>query len=150
MDEYGGDDRRWLLYARGEDVSTDLVAALRATPGDSVMLCPLILYRTHPVPALPSTARERLLDGTVDGVLLMSAKTARTWCALLADAAAKGAAQEALGIAHYCLSQGVADALGELNPHRIMVAERPDLEHIIQLVNRDAAQSAKVSAWPGA
>lgn len=123
-----------LLHPAGERLAFDLKGALEAR-GFEVRQP--VVYRMAEAETLSPTAREALQAGTIDGVLLMSPATARTWARLLREA---GLDPAAAAIRHYCLSQGVADALPVAGTNLAQVAEAPNEEALLALIARHAAQ----------
>ncbi len=123
-----------LLHARGADITVDLAAAL--TPLGFTVYAP-VLYGTHPVSTMPLAMQVGLGANALDAAILLSAKTARTYAALLTAA---GLWHTTRNLAHYCLSEVVAEVLNSLGPCTVKVPETPDLEQLIAVVNRDAAQ----------
>ncbi|MGI9413454.1 MAG: uroporphyrinogen-III synthase [Hyphomicrobiales bacterium] len=120
-----------LLYPAGAVVSGDLKGVLEKQ-GFTVER--VTVYEAVQADALSETAQNFLKNGTLNGVLLYSPRTARIW-ARLADAAELK--REALGIVHYCLSQAVADALEQAfgqAPGSVVVAERPNQDALIALI----------------
>lgn len=120
-----------LLHASGEAVAGDLAAAL-AERGFVVRR--VVLYRAEPVEALPAAARAALAEGTLDGVLLFSPRTAERFVAL-----AKGAGEGMLARlpVAYCLSPAVAEAASPLPWRTVRVAEEPNLPALLRLVESD-------------
>ena len=125
-----------LLHISGEAIAFDLEQAL--TPaGFTVRRA--VVYRSRPATALPSAVAASLRAGDLDAVLLMSPRTATAWCALV-DAAGLG--EKAQSLVHLCLSSGVADAVGSLNPSRIEIAVKPNEEEMLALAARLSSSSA--------
>ncbi|MEZ5775256.1 MAG: uroporphyrinogen-III synthase [Hyphomicrobiaceae bacterium] len=123
-----------LLHLAAETLAFDLAAALADLGVD---LDSIVVYRSEPVGELPASAAAALSDATVDAVILMSPLTARTYRHLVVAAGL----DHLIGrIRHFCLSKAVADALGETGESSPDVAGRPDVEAILELVNRRAAE----------
>jgi uroporphyrinogen-III synthase len=127
-----------ILYARGADISLDLVAVLTHA-GFSVT--EPIVYAARPVSALPSALVDALsakaIGNRADAIILLSARAAAVYAGLCVSAGHQLAAAR---IASYCLSGAVSQQLTDLAPLIVRVPEKPDLEHILALINRDAAQ----------
>ncbi len=124
-----------LLHLAGEELAFDLTGALCAA-GYSARSA--ILYRTiAPCRLTPATADE-LQTGAIDGVILMSPRTATAWSRLLK---VERLQDFGVNIIHFCLSQAVSAALPSPMPVRIEVAVQPNLEEMLALVARVAAQS---------
>lgn len=94
-----------ILHLSGEELSFDMQAAL-GTHGIEGRRA--ILYRTDPADSLTIEAQSAIATGEVDGVILMSARTARCYAALVEQA---GLSDRAAAISCYCLSATVADAV---------------------------------------
>ncbi|BBK39666.1 hypothetical protein STAQ_47440 [Allostella sp. ATCC 35155] len=120
-----------LLHASGEAVAGDLAAAL-AERGFAVRR--VVLYRAEPVGEIPAAARAALTEGTLDGVLLFSPRTAERFVALAKDAG-EGILPR-LPVA-YCLSPAVAEAASPLPWRAVRVAEEPNLPTLLRLVESD-------------
>lgn len=128
----GGGD---LVHLAGETLAFDLAAAL-APSGLQVRV--VAVYRTEPVAALPEVAVEAMRDGTIDGVVLMSPRTAMVYAALIQAAALAGAATN---VRHFCLSEAVAQELGPLAAVPAAVARAPNLQEMLALIAREAPDS---------
>ncbi len=122
-----------LLHLAGERLAADLRGQLE-THGFSVDQPRL--YRTIPASALSGGIREAVASGDIEGVLVMSPLTARTWADLLIGAGLREAGQ---GIRHFCLSQAVADGLAGLGAVAIDIAETPREDDLLALVARKTA-----------
>jgi uroporphyrinogen-III synthase len=123
-----------LLHLAGETVAFDLKSAL-AAKGFTVMQP--VLYRAVPAPALSDEAISRLTAGDIDGVILMSPRTA----AIFADLVwRRGAVMQASRLICYCLSAAVAQAVKPLGATTIVAAE-PREEELLALISPEAASS---------
>jgi uroporphyrinogen-III synthase len=123
-----------LVHLAGETLAFDLKSALEMH-GFAVRQA--VLYRAVPVRELPPQALSLLTAGKLDGVILMSPRTAGTFADLLRM---HGAVTELTGLRCYCLSPAVAEALA---PHKplLRVALRPREEDILALIDSEAASS---------
>jgi len=108
-----------LLYLAGEDRAGDLAAELA---GRGVDVETAVVYRAVAVTALPRELTQALGTNQLEAVLHYSRRSAAT---LLHLAAAAGAVNALLGLAHYCLSDAVAVPLREAGAKRIVVAPDP-------------------------
>lgn len=108
-----------VLYLAGEDRAGDLAAEL-ARHGISVETA--VIYRAVAATALPPEAAQALGTHQLDAVLHYSRRSAAT---LLHLAAAAGAVNTLLGLAHYCLSDEVAVPLRDAGARRITIAPHP-------------------------
>lgn len=120
-----------LLHASGEDVAGDLTGEL-ATAGYVVRR--VVLYRAVTVETLPAAARDALVGGTLDGVLLFSPRTAGRFATLVETAGA--AVLSRLPVA-YCLSPAVAEAAANLPWRAVRVAAEPNTPSLVRLVEDD-------------
>ena len=123
-----------LVHLSGETIAFDLKSALESQ-GFTVRR--FVLYRAIPLGALPAEALRLLTAGELDGVILMSPRTAKTFAEL---AVRHGLVTQANGLVCYCLSEAVAEAVRPLGG-TIRVAARPREEDILALVDSEAASS---------
>jgi uroporphyrinogen-III synthase len=124
-----------LLHLSGEAVAFDLEAALQP---HGFAVRQQVVYRTEPTASLPSPVAAALRRGDLDAVLLMSPRTAASWCALVSAA---GLAEKARQLMYLCLSSGVAEAARSLAPVRIEVAAKPTEEEMLALAARLSSSS---------
>ena len=123
-----------LVHLSGETVAFDLKSALE-TQGFRVRQP--ILYRAVPATKLPDDALSLLSAGKLDGVILMSPRTAATFAALVVR---HGAVTQASRLDCYCLSAAVAQAVESLKA-RVIVAAHPREEELLALISPEAASS---------
>ena len=123
-----------LVHLAGETLAFDLKSALQAE-GFSVRQP--VLYRAVPAGELPANALSLLKAGRLDGVILMSPRTAKTF-ALLLDR--HGLVTEGRRLVCYCLSEAVAEAVAPVGA-RVRVAAQPREEDVLALVDSEAASS---------
>ncbi len=123
-----------LVHLSGETIAFDLKSALESQ-GFTVRR--FVLYRAIPLGALPAEALRLLTAGELDGVILMSPRTAKTFAELVTR---HGLVTQANGLVCYCLSEAVAEAVRPLGG-TIRVAARPREEDILALVDSEAASS---------
>src|SRR3954471_22019280 len=76
-------DRR-LLYLAGEDRTADLAAGLAA---HGIQMKTVIIYRAVKVPEFPSSVREAMTAGEIDGVLHFSRRTTESYLSSAVGAA---------------------------------------------------------------
>jgi len=115
-----------LLLAVGAGYSLDLAAALRAH-GFAVIR--RVVYAASEAEALPDAALAALRSGAVSHALFFSPRSAACSLALLA-----ASGLPVSGISAIAISPRVAGALGALPWRRILVAKRPDQDHILELL----------------
>ena len=123
-----------LVHLSGETVAFDLKSALE--PKGFTVKQP-ILYRAVAATELPMAAIALLADGQLDGVVLMSPRTAAIFAGLAGDL---GAVTQASRLNCYCLSPAVAQAAKPLEA-RAIVAARPREEDLLALIDSEAASS---------
>lgn len=117
-----------LLHIAGSAVAGDLSGALAAAGFDCRRA---VLYEAKPAASLGAAPRAALKDGTLDGVLLYSPRTAATFVTLADKAGVAGACAR---MTAYCLSPAVADAVRGLAWRRVVVARAPDQDSLLAAV----------------
>jgi uroporphyrinogen-III synthase len=123
-----------LVHLAGEMVAVDLKSALEAK-GFTVKQP--VLYRAVPATRLPESVLTLLNAGKLDGVVLMSPRTAAIFAALVAR---HDAVTQASRLDCYCLSAAVAQAVEPLKA-RAIVAARPREEDVLALISTGTASS---------
>ena len=123
-----------LLYLTGDVIAFDLGAALEA---HGFTVRKTMLYQAAPADALPAEALAALSAGRLDGVILMSPRTARIFAALSAK---HGTATPIKGPICYCLSEAIAEELRPLG-FAVRVAGAPREEDVLALLDGEAASS---------
>ena len=123
-----------LVHLAGATLAFDLKAALES---QGFQVRQPVLYRAVAAAMLPPEARAELAAGTLDGVILMSPRTAAIFTALVRK---YQAVTEAARLRCYCLSASVAEAAAPLGAS-LRVAPRPHEEDILALISADAASS---------
>jgi uroporphyrinogen-III synthase len=116
-----------LLYLAGEDRAADLTAELATHDIAAEMR---VVYRALAAPYPPALIAA-LNEGTVDGVLHFSKRSAENY---VAGARAAGLAGAALKVRHYCLSAAIAAPLAEAGAAHISVATHPSEPALIELL----------------
>ncbi len=122
-----------LLYVTGEKTAFDLKPALAA---DGFEVVQSIVYAARPSTSLGAKTIEAIAAGNLDGVILMSAETARIYAQLMKEHKLESAAARLL---HLCLSGNVADTLLDRFDARVAVAGRPTQDDLLALIAREAA-----------
>lgn len=123
-----------LLHLRGEAVAFDVKSALEAK-GFAVRQA--VLYRSVPAGDFPPEALSALAAGTLDGVILMSPRTATTFTHLVRR---HGLVTQVSRVVCYCLSGAVAKAAEPLGA-RTIVAESPREDEVLALLAAKTASS---------
>jgi uroporphyrinogen-III synthase len=81
-----------------------------------------VLYDAEPVPAFSPAVAAALRDGSIDAILFFSPRTGETFVSLMSEANLT----HAYGRWHaICLSQAVADQVGDNPWGSVQVADRP-------------------------
>jgi uroporphyrinogen-III synthase len=124
-----------VLYLRGLDVAFDLTTPLQAA-GFDVRSC--VVYRAVAAKAFAPETIAGIARGSIQGVVLMSPRTAETYAELAVSA---GIAGELPYLVHYCLSSRVAEPLQDLVDIPVRVPMRPELQELVALIDLDATQS---------
>jgi uroporphyrinogen-III synthase len=117
-----------LLHAAGSETAGRVRQALQAK-GFTVETD--VLYDAVPVTALPQNALEVLKDGTLQGVLLFSPRSAKTFATLVTEAKVAPACEK---LDAYCISAATAAALTPLTFARVAVAGVPNQNAMIGLI----------------
>jgi uroporphyrinogen-III synthase len=117
-----------LLYLVGEDRAGDLAIAVAP---HGVRVETVVVYRAVAAERLPDAASAALRAGEVNGVLHFSRRSAVIY---LDCAKAAGVLDSALRPFHYCLSQAVAEPLVAAGASRVMVAQSPEENALLDLV----------------
>jgi uroporphyrinogen-III synthase len=123
-----------LVHLSGDAIAFDLKSALEA---ESFTVRRIVLYRAVPEAAFPDEAVRLFEAGELDGVILMSPRTAKTFAQLVAG---HGLVTQANSLVCYCLSEAVAEAVRPLGG-KIRVASSPREEDVLALVDSEAASS---------
>jgi uroporphyrinogen-III synthase len=117
-----------LVHLSGETVAFDLKSALQAK---GFKVRQPVIYRAVAATRLPERALALLNAGKLDGVILMSPRTAAIFAALVVR---HEALTQASRLDCYCLSAAVAQAVEPLKA-RTIVAARPSEEDILALLD---------------
>jgi uroporphyrinogen-III synthase len=123
-----------VVHLRGDTVAGDLAGALET---HGFRLVQLIVYRMVAAAALSDEAREQLGTGEIDGVILLSPRTAAVYAGLIGKHGLSTAVRK---LPHFCLSEAVARRLAPLGQVNTQVAETPRLSAVLALIDEaDAA-----------
>lgn len=124
-----------LIHFAGYKLAFDLEGALREK---GFTVDTIRCYAAQRAEELAQGAREALQKGHVDAVLLMSPEASKTYTKLVKQAGLEAAAKS---VACVCISKATAEALEEFGPELVRVADQPNSEEVLALVNRMAEQS---------
>lgn len=129
-------DKGAILYLAGEEVAVDLAPALEAK-GFSVRRA--VVYRMHPASRLTASVVDAIQTGDLDGVIVLSPRTAAIFASLVRASEVENAARR---LKYYCMSEAVAEALAPLAPVEINIADEARLEEVLALLARLAPESS--------
>lgn len=118
-----------LLHAAGSAVAGDLVSLLGSRGFDVERV---VLYEAEKAERLPGDVLADLKQGTLDGALFYSPRTARHFAQLVTKAGLEG---ELGSVIAYCLSQAVADALEGLGFRTLKIAPEPSQKALLALIS---------------
>jgi uroporphyrinogen-III synthase len=127
-------DRGPLVHLAGETLAFDLKSALER---QRFTVRQPVLYRAVPARALPAEALSLLKAGKLDGVILMSPRTAKTFAGLVTR---HSLVTQGKSLVCYCLSEAVAEAVASLGLE-VRVAAHPREEDVLALLDSEAASS---------
>jgi uroporphyrinogen-III synthase len=117
-----------LLHAAGAETAGRLSQSLQSR-GFAVQV--VVLYDALPAAALPEEAATALAANALDGVLLFSPRTARTFAGLVATAKLE---QSCARMEAFCISAATAAALQPLSFARVAVAGVPNQAAMLSLL----------------
>ena len=122
-----------LLHLAGEVLAVDMKTPLEKQGFE--VLAP-VTYRSIPATRLSESVRLEITGGRIDGVILMSPRSAQVFQGLILVDKLTGPVRQLL---IYCLSDAVADALSKLGPVQTRVAAEARLEELLALIQNEAA-----------
>jgi uroporphyrinogen-III synthase len=123
-----------LVHLAGDTLAGDLAGDLEA---HGFRVLEPVVYRMVQATSFMDTTVEQLADGEIDGVILLSPRTAAVYAGLVRRHHLVGAVHK---MPHFCLSAAVARRLEPLGPVPTRVAETPRLEEVLALVDDCAAE----------
>jgi uroporphyrinogen-III synthase len=124
-----------LLHLAGDTLAGDLAGELES---HGFRVLRPVVYRMQAATALADDTVEQLAMGEIEGVILMSPRTATIYAALMRK---HGLASVARGLTHFCLSDAIARRLETLGAVRTQIADAPRLEEVLALIDAAAAKS---------
>jgi uroporphyrinogen-III synthase len=98
-----------------------------------------IVYTTEVATRFASATVASMRNKRIDGVILLSPRTAQVYVDLVKQHNLAVACQT---IAHFCISPATADRLGSLSGLPIRTCERPNLQEMLALIGPVAANSS--------
>jgi uroporphyrinogen-III synthase len=124
-----------LVHLAGDTLAHDLAGELEA---HGFRVRQPVLYRMRPAATFTDTAVEDLATHTIDGIILMSPRTAAVYARLVARHGLTAAVRT---LPHFCLSEAIARRLEPLGPVPTRIAAAPRLEELLALIDESTAQS---------
>ena len=124
-----------VVHLAGETLAVNLKAELEA---HGFRVIQAVVYRMVPAQNFSDDAVEQLAMGEIDGVILMSPRTAAVYATLIRK---HSLAATIRLLPHFCLSAAVAKRLQPLGTVRTEIADAPRLEELLALIDETAAQS---------
>jgi uroporphyrinogen-III synthase len=119
-----------IAYLSGEAVACDLAAALAPT---GFAVDRWVVYAARPAQRLGARTRAAIARGAVQVAPFLSARAAAAFHGLLVREGLEGACRSMAGVA---LSPRVAEAMRPLPWRTLAVAERPDLDGLLEALDR--------------
>jgi uroporphyrinogen-III synthase len=123
-----------LVHLAGDALAYDLAGELDA---HGFRVRQPVVYRMAAATAFGETTAEALAMHEIDGVLLMSPRTAAVYARLVAK---HGLTSAVRALPHFCLSAAVARQPKPLGTIPARIAEAPRLEEVLALIDETAAQ----------
>ncbi len=124
-----------LVHLAGDTLAHDLAGELEA---HGFRVRQPVLYRMRPATTFTDIAVEDLATHAIDGIILMSPRTAAVYARLVARHGLNAAVRT---LPHFCLSEAVARRLEPLGPVPARIAAAPRLEELLALIDESTAQS---------
>jgi len=124
-----------LVHLAGDTLAHDLAAELEA---HGFRVRSTVVYRMRPATTFADTTVEDLVGGGIDGIILMSPRTAAIYARLVARHGLTAAVRT---LPHFCLSEAIAQRLQPLGAVPTRVADAPRLEELLALIDETTAQS---------
>jgi uroporphyrinogen-III synthase len=125
-----------LVHLAGDTLAYDLKGAL-AVAGFEVRT--EVVYQTQEAGEFPAGVADTVRAGALDGVILMSPRTARVYARLTQKAGISNAARS---LVYFCLSEAIGRELAGLEPARLEVARLPNSQEMLALITREASDSS--------
>jgi uroporphyrinogen-III synthase len=123
-----------LVHVAGDALAHDLVGELES---HGFRVRQPVVYRMLAATAFGETTVEAFAMHEIDGVLLMSPRTAAIYARLVARHGLTAVVRE---LPHFCLSDAVARQLRPLGTISILTAAAPRLDEVLALIDAAAAQ----------
>ncbi len=124
-----------LLHLSGDVLAYDFATEL--TRLGYHVLRPIV-YETEPADRLSGSTAARIANGYIEGVLLLSPRTAAIYARLIK---LHGLVDAARDMTYFCISEAAAAQLEEIAPAKVEIAAEPNLQEVLALTARAASQS---------
>ena len=118
-----------LLHLAGDELAGQLLSELEL---HGFRVLQPIVYRMIPATTFDLDTADQIESGEIEGVLLLSPRTASIYAELIVQQGLQTAARR---LTHYCLSPSVARRLTPLAPLLIETAETPTLDAVLDLLH---------------
>ena len=118
-----------LLHPAGSKVAGDLAGMLSEV---GFRYRREVMYRAETAAQLPPSAADALRGGSIDGVMIYSPRTGKTFASLVEVA---GLTEKLPSVHAYCLSQNVVDTIAHLPWAAVLVAQRPEQKALLALLD---------------
>lgn len=125
-----------VLQPSAEEIAVDLTADLVAA---GIELRRVVVYRSVAANSLATETNAALADGTIEAVILLSARTASAFATLAGEAIRR----RCKPLPAFCLSTSVARPLAGLPGIALRVSSRPGTQELLALIEREATQSMR-------
>lgn len=123
-----------LLHLSGDVLAYDFAAELSRL-GYHVLRP--IVYETEPANRFSGSTATRIANGYIEGVLLLSPRTAAIYTRLIKLHDLTASARE---MTYFCISEATAAELKEIDPAKVEIAAEPNLQEVLALTARTAPQ----------
>jgi uroporphyrinogen-III synthase len=125
-----------LVHLAGDTVKSGFVDELHRL---GFFVSQPVVYTTEVAVRFESPTVASMRNKRVDGVILLSPRTAEVYVDLVRQHNLGLACQ---GIVHFCISQATADRLSQLAGLPVRIADKPNLQEMLDLIGSAAASSA--------
>ena len=98
-----------------------------------------VVYEAEAATRLSGSTATRIANGHIEGVLLLSPRTAAIFVALIKAHQLTKAARR---LTYFCISEAAAARLEEIAPAKVEIANEPNLQEVLALTARTAPQSS--------
>ncbi len=137
-----------LLHVAGSHLAGDLAGMLA---GHGFTCRREVLYQARPAAALSAEAVRDLEEGTLDGVVFFSPRTAAAFAGLVREGGLEGT----VGLlAAFCLSPAVAGEAEALSWGRVVIAGKPEQDALVQAIeawrqagDREKRETGRRQSW---